>query len=61
MMRWPLPTDAARREAWREHCAPLIEAGATVVYGSSEHLEIVARERAEKAAKAAEMEERNDG
>ena len=47
-MKWPLPTDAARREAWREHCAPLIESGRAVVYGSPEHVEIVARQRAEK-------------
>lgn len=49
--RWPLPTDADRRAAWVEHCAPLLESGRAALYGSPEHLERAAAKRAEKAAK----------
>lgn len=29
------------RSAWQEHCAPLIESGHAVIYGSPEHVEMV--------------------
>lgn len=50
-MKWPLPTESARREAWREHCAPLLESGRAVLFGSPEHLERATARRAEKEAK----------
>lgn len=46
-------TDAERRAGWHEHCAPLIESGETLLYGSPEHIERDAARRAEKERRKA--------